>query len=842
MRRALALRLARRGIRGGGRHFAGLAACVALGVAALVAVGTFAANLDRALGREGRALLGGDLELRAPRPPGPEISDALGPLLAAGAVTVEVREAVAMARDPEGGGALLVEVKAVGPGYPLYGRVETRPGTPLPALLGADGVLVEERLLERLGRRAGDRLVVGQATFTIRGVVLREPDRVGLLTLGPRVLMSAAGLDRAGLVQFGSRVRHRILVRLPDGVAAAAAREAVARRIEDPAVRVATFEEAQPGLRRFFDQLTTYLGLVALATLLVGGLGVASTVRTLVRRQRDSLAILKCLGADSRLLVTTCLAQAVALGLAGSLAGVAVGLGLQSLVVRLLADVLPLAVETRAAAWPIARALLMGGLSTLLAALWPLGEVRALSPARLLRRDVEPPPVRPDRRWPSAAIVAIGLGALVRWQAGSWTVAALFAGAVVGALAVLTLLARGLGALAARAPRLPSLAWRQGVANLRRPGGEATGVVVALGVGIMLLVSIALLQASLHRQLDLERRREVPSFFFVDVQPAQRDRLAAIVRQAGDPQPVLTPVVRARLAAVNGVPVTREFVDRRRRAGDRVFYFTRDYVLTAAAALPEGNVVTRGRWWTDGASPGAPVLVSVEEEAARHLGVDVGGALTFDVQGVAIEAQVASLRRVDWQTLSMNFFAILSPGSLDGAPTTYLATARVPAEREAAVQNAVAAALPNVTAVPVRDLVQRVDAILERLAVAVRVVAGLALAVGLAVMAGALAASRYQRLTESAILRTLGAPRAVVARIFAVEYACLGAAAGLGGTLLACLLAWLVLGSVLEVPWTVEPGVLAAGVLSSTGLALAVGFLATFRLLGQKPLPVLRRE
>ena len=417
MRLALALRLARRGIRGGGRHFAGLAACVALGVAALVAVGTFAANLDRALGREGRALLGGDLELRTPRPPGPEISDALGPLLAAGAVTVEVREAVAMARDPEGGGALLVEVKAVGPGYPLYGRVETRPGTPLPALLGADGVLVEERLLERLDRWAGDRLVVGQATFTIRGVVLREPDRVGLLTLGPRVLMSADGLDRAGLVQFGSRVRHRILVRLPDGVAAAAAREAVARRIEDPAVRVATFEEAQPGLRRFFDQLTTYLGLVALATLLVGGLGVASAVRTLVRRQRDSLAILKCLGAESRLLVTTYLAQAVALGLAGSLAGVAVGLGLQSLVVRLLADVLPLAVETRPAAWPIARALLMGGLSTLLAALWPLGEVRALSPARLLRRDVEPPPVRPDRRWPSAAIVAVGLGALVRWQA-----------------------------------------------------------------------------------------------------------------------------------------------------------------------------------------------------------------------------------------------------------------------------------------------------------------------------------------------------------------------------------------------------------------------------------------
>lgn len=815
---------------------------MALGVAALVAVGTFAANLDRALTREGKALLGGDLELRSPRPPDRDVADALRPLVASGAAVVEVRELVAMARDPDGGGALLVEVKAVGPGYPLYGRVETRPAALLPTGLGADVVLVEEQLLGRLGRRPGDRLVIGNAAYTVQGVVVREPDRAGLLTLGPRVLMSAEGLDRAGLVQVGSRVRHRTLVRLPEGLAAAATRESIARRLEDPAVRVATFEEAQPGLRRFFDQLTTYLGLVALATLLVGGIGVASAVRTWVRRQRDTIAILKCLGAESRLLLAASLIQAVALGLAGSVVGAALGLALQPLVVRLVADVLPFAVEARPSTWPIVRAVLMGGLTTLLVALWPLAEVRAVSPARLLRRDVEPAPVPGLRRWPLALTTAGGLGALVLWQAGSWSVAAIFAGAVVGALALLAVLSRGLVALSARAPRFRSLAWRQGIANLRRPGGEAAGVVAALGAGVMLLVSIALLEASVRHQLDLERRREVPSFFFVDVQPAQRERLVALVRQAGDPRPVLTPVVRARLAAVNGVPVTRELVDRRRQAGDRVFYFTRDYVLTAAAVLPEGNTVTRGRWWDDGRANGARTLVSLEEEAARNLGVDLGGTLTFDVQGVPIEARVASLRRVDWQTLSMNFFAILSPGSLDGAPTTYLATARVPADREAALQSAIAAELPNVTAVPVRDLVQRVDAILERIALAVRAVAGLALAVGLAVMVGALAASRYQRLTESVILRTLGAPRAVVARIFAVEYACLGAAAGLSGTLLACLLAWLVLRFVLDVPWTAEPGVLVAGVLASTAVAVAVGFLATYRLLGQKPLPVLRRE
>jgi putative ABC transport system permease protein len=842
MRLAVALRLARREIRGAGRHFAGLAACVALGVAALVAVGTFAANLDRALAREGKALLGGDLELRSPRPLGEEAAGALAPLAAAGADLVEVRELVAMARDPESGGALLVEIKAAGSGYPLYGAFQTQPPGLGPSALGADGVLVEERLLERLGRRPGDRLVIGPATFTVRGTVVREPDRAGLLALGPRVFLSPEGLARAALVQSGSRVRHRVLVRLPERLSPAAVRESIARRLEDPAVRVATFEEAQPGLRRFFEQLTTYLGLIALATLLVGGVGVAAAVRTFIRRRRESLAILKCLGAESRLLFLAYLAQSVALGLAGSLIGAALGLGLQPLVVALLADVLPFPVGARPALGAVGRGVLMGGLATLLVALWPLCEVRAVSPAGLLRREVEPEPTRAPRRWPVAVPIAGGLGALVLWQAGAWRTAAVFAGAVLAALALLVVVSRGLVALSARAPRFRSLAWRQGIANLRRPGGQAAGVVVALGVGVMLLVSVALLEANVHRQLDLERRREVPSFFFLDIQPAQRERLVAILRDAGDFQPVLTPVVRARLAAVNRVPVTRDLVARRREAGNRVFYFTRDYVLTAAAALPEGNAVTRGRWWVDGGSPGSTTLVSLEEEAARNLGVDLGGTLTFDVQGVAIEAQVASLRRVDWQTLSMNFFAILSPGSLDGAPTTYLATARVPADREAAVQNAVAAELPNVTTVPVRDLVERVDAILERIALAVRAIAALALAVGLAVMAGALAASRYQRLTESVILRTLGASRAVVARIFAVEYACLGAAAGVGGTLLACLLAWLVVRFVLDTPWTVEPGVLAAGVLASTAVAVAVGFLATYRLLGQKPLPVLRRE
>jgi putative ABC transport system permease protein len=535
------------------------------------------------------------------------------------------------------------------------------------------------------------------------------------------------------------------------------------------------------------------------------------------------------------------LVQAAALGLAGSALGAALGLGLVPLVAGLLADVLPFAVEARPHAWTLVRAVAMGGLTTVLTALWPLLEVGRVPAALLLRRDVERGGGGGRRRWLVGLPIAAGLAGLVLWQAGSLLLGGIFVGATLAALGLLAALARAVVLAARRAPRLPWLAWRQGLASVARPGGHAAGVVVALGVGVMLLVAVGLLEATLDRQLDHERRQEVPSFFFVDIQPDQRDRFADLVREASGTAPALTPVVRARLSAVDGEPVTREALNRRRASGDVVFYFTRDYALATAESVPPANVVTRGRWWAAGATPPRP-QVSVEEKAARHLGVDVGSTLTFDVQGVPVQAEVASLRRVDWQTFSTNFMVLFSPGALEGAPHTFLATARVPAGAEQAVQNAVAAALPNVTAVAVRDIVQRVDAVLERIAFAVRTIAGLAIGVGLAVMAGALAASRYQRLVESVIFRTLGATRGAVARMFAVEYACLGVAAGVGGSLLAAVLAWVVGRFVLDTPWTFEPALLASGVVLAVTVAVAVGFLGTFRLLGQKPLPVLRRE
>jgi putative ABC transport system permease protein len=837
----VALRLAWRQARGGRRHLTAVFGCVALGVGALVAVGTLGAGLEATLAREAKALLGGDLELRAARPLPAEADTAVGQLAAAGARVVRVRELVGMARAPAGG-SVLVELKAASAGYPLYGRLATTPAASLTALLDDDGAVVQRELLDRLGLALGDRLLVGDAALTVRGVVESEPDRTAsLVALGPRVFLSPEALDRSRLVAFGSRVRHRVLVALPAGVGAGETRAALAQALVDPGVRVAAYDEAQPGLRRFFGQLTTYLGLVGLASLLVGGIGVAASVSAFVARQVPTIAALKALGVETRTLVAAYVIQTQTVALVGGLTGAALGVAAQPLLAAALEGLVPFALEARPQAATLARGVVMGLVVTLLCTWAPLAAVRAVPAWLILRRDVEPSSRR-GRGWPVLVPVGLGLAALALWQAGSFRTGGLFVGACAAALLSLLALARGLTLLARRLPRARGLAWRQGLAALRRPGGHAPRVVVALGMAVMLLVTVALLEGVLGRQIDLEQQRHAPSFFFLDVQPDQRDPFSQLVEWAAGTPPELTPIVRGRLAAIDGARITREAVDRRRARGEEgTWYFTREYVLTWADAPASGNVLTRGRWWTAAEASSRP-QASIEEAAARHLGVDLGSRLTFDVQGVAIEAEVTSIRRVDWQSLTTNFFVVLSPGALQDAPATFVATARVPVEAESALQNAVTAAFPNVTAIPVRDVMERVAAVLDEIAVAVRLVALFTLGTGLVVTAGALTATRSQRLYESVVLRTLGATRGVVARAFAVEYGLLGATAGIGGGLLATILAWAVVRWVLDAPWTFDSTPLLVGLVATIALALGVGFLTTFRLLGQKPFPVLRRE
>jgi len=829
------LRLAWRETRGAWRRFGYFLACVTLGVAALVGVGSFADSLERTVARSGKSLMGGDVEIRSTQPlPVDAATLIAGPASGRVALT-RLRELVAMA---QAGPALtqLVELKAVEPGYPFYGALVTEPARPLDTLIGAGRALVHESLLARLGLRVGDRFRVGDVELTIAGVILKEPDRaVGVFSLGPRVMIAAADLDRTGLIRPGSRVRYRTLFRLPEGQDAEVFRDRLAGELP-AAQRVTTYTQAQPGLRRFWDQLTMYLGLTGLVALMVGGIGVAVSVNAFIKDKQPAIATMKSLGAGWRPLLATYLLQTALLGLGGSLLGALLGSLVQPLLAPALTRLLPIELALSFSPRAVLRGLAMGVGVTLLYALWPLLQIRRVPPALILRREVEPRLIG-RRPWLAMVPIVGGLAALALWQAGSWKIGALFAGGLAGALLLLALGARGVIALARRA-RWRGLAWRQGAANLHRPGSHAGPVLVSLGLAVMLVVAIAVLEGGLRAQLVDRSPDQAPAFFFIDIQPDQAEPFARLVAARGALAPAeLTPVVRSRLVAVNGAPIVRGEKTRREEA----WLLTREYVLTWAKEPPGHNMVVAGRWWSAAEAAREP-LISVEDEIARQLGVGLGDTLTFDIQGVPVSARVTSLRHVDWRSLASNFFVIFSPGALEGAPTTFIATVQARPEQEIPMQSAVVAAFPNVTAIPIREVLERVRGVLDQIALAVRLVAAFSIGAGLVVMAGALAITRQQRLYQSVILKALGATRGFVSRVFAVEYALLGAAAGVAGSVLAAALAWAVLRWAFELPWRWAPGTLLTGVLAATGLALLVGVLGTRRLLGRRPLGVLRGE
>lgn len=892
------LKMAWRETKAAWRHFLYFLVCIAVGVGALVAVSLFGANIEQAVSREARGLLGGDLEIRWSQTIGPKGGAALESLSDRGFTVTHVSELVAMAarteRIPMGGQATqIVELKAVESGYPLYGALKVEPSRPLSELLVASsvcgtrhaarvtshascyGAVVQEALLIRMKLAVGDRLKIGQSLFTITGVVRTEPDRTAnAFSLGPRVLISQEGLRAALLVQPGSRIRERYLVKIPAATPPEPLIYELRGQLASESARVSGYRDAQPQLKQFLEQLTRYLGLIGLTALFVGGLGVATSIHAFVREKLNTIAILKTVGADSATVIGTYLLQALLLGLAGSLIGLVIGIllqqGLPWVIAGLLAsdllEQLGFAAELSSTALvPLGKGLALGLLSTLLFTLWPLLTIRDIKPAMIFRRDVLPVSTERGetaRSWVKrltkdrvkgglSLSIGLGLALLSIWQAGSWKVGLLFLGAFVTAVLVLGVSAWMVLRFLNRWPRPGSLILRQAFGNIVRPGSQAVSITIAIGIGVMVVVTVSLVERSLLRQVGDNRPTDAPSFFFIDIQPDQQEGFASLMRtRRGGQSPVLTPLVRSRLSALNGKPIkleaTSEEDERKAQAAGKDerrknWYVAREYVLTFLEALPKNNEVVQGKWWKPGQEFTKP-LVSMEEEAAKSLGVTVGDTVEVDVQGVPITGEVSSIRKVDWGNFSTNFYIIFSPGSLDAAPMTYVATMHVPPSEEVALQEVVVASFPNVTAINVGDVLDGFARMLDRLSLAIRAVALFCVLSGALVMAAALAATRYRRLYESVILKAMGATRSVIARSFAVEYAFLGAIGGLLGSGLASALSWAVLATVFDLSWSLQPPVLAVGCLATIALTMLVGFLSTYRILGHPPLSVLRHE
>jgi putative ABC transport system permease protein len=836
--------MAWRETRGSIRHFTFFLACIALGVSALVGITGFASSLEGGIQKEARNLMAGDLEIHSHQPLSSRSVSMIRSLQDRGILTTTVAEFIAMVSEKESKTAQLVELKAVGAGYPFYGKLVTDPPEGVNNLIDHHA-LVEEALLVRLNLQVGDRIKLGEAEFTISGIIKKEPDRVaGAFSLGPRVMISQEGLIQTKLIQPGSRVRYRTLLKLPSTVDLEAIKSQIEIGLADERVRVTSYQEAQPRLRRFLKNLTTYLGLVGLTALLVGGIGVANSVRVFLRGKLDTLAILKCLGAGSGTIFRIYLLQALLLGLFGCLVGAILGLGAQKLFPVLLSDFFPADLEWHVSFLPAFRGIVMGLLTTLLFSLEPLLGIWGVPPAYIFRRDfirteeVQSPIGAKRSNLVSAAIttaIVTSLILLTLWQAGSFNVGALFIAVLAASLLALKLSAV-FGIRLVKAIRRPkSLIWRHGLANLYRPGTQTTLAILSIGVGVTVILAVHLIENSLLRQVGENLPKDAPSFFFIDIQTDQKDQFQRLLSQDGK-NLEMTPIVHGRLHAVGDYKVTEMDLAERSDA----WYFQREYVMTSQEKLPKDNKVKRGQWWADGTS-GLP-QISVEEDAAHHLGVDIGSSLTFDIQGVLVKATVASIREVNWGSMSTNFFVIFSPGVLEGAPTTFIATIRSRPEEDTVLQRQVVSAFPNVTAISVRNVLDSVRHVLERIGLVVRFMAVFTIAVGLVVLAGAIATTRHWRTRESVIFKTLGATRGLVAKTFAVEYAVLGSIAGVVGSGMASLLAFIFLRFVMDLSWYLQPGVLVTSVVCTLILTVLTGFLTTFRILGQKPLAILRHE
>jgi putative ABC transport system permease protein len=833
-----ALRLARRELRGGIRGLRVFLACLVLGVTAIAAVGSIAASVTAGIKADARELLGGDAEARlAYRPAGAAERD----FLAQSGTVSEIATMRAMARTQGGDRRSLIELKAVDAAYPLSGTIVLSPAQNLTAALGrrdgSFGAAVDPAILGRLGLAIDDAIKIGDAVLRLRATIEREPDAAtGGLIFGPRVLISAAALAETGLIRPGALVTYHYRLRLPPWADAVAWAKTARAAFPEAGWQVRSFGEASPSLERLIDRVALFLSLVGLTALLVGGVGIANAIGGYINGKKATIATLKCLGASTRLIFTAYFVEIMVLALLGIVAALVLGSLAPLVAARLLAGVLPVSVRFGLYPAPLAFAALFGLLTTLVFSLSPLAGIGRVPAGALFRDTVD----RARRRIPIPALAAtvllvLGLAALAVGTAQDRTVALWF---VAGSIAAFTLFwAAGAGiVLIAKKlgrPRYPTL--RLALANLHRPGAPTAQIVLSLGIGLTVLVAVALVEANLAREVETRLPAEAPAFFFIDIQPDQLAGFAEIVRATSGARFDQVPMMRGRITRLNGVPVEEAAV-----APEAQWALRSDRGLTYAASLPLGSRLAAGAWWPPDYQ--GPPLVSFDAALARGMGLKVGDTLSVNLLGREITPVIANLRSIDWERLGINFTMVFAPGTLEHAPQTHLAAVYLPQTEEERLAGAVTERFPNISAIHVREALAVVDRIIGMIGDAVRLTAFVTLGAGALVLGGAVAAGHHRRVYDAVVLKVLGATRGAITRAFLIEHGVLGALSALVAGALGTVAAYFLVTGLMRTEWVFVPAPLLWTVVFATVLTLVLGFAGTWRALGAKPAPYLRNE
>ena len=841
-----ALRFAVRELRGGLTGFYVFLACIALGAMTIAGVNSVSRAMIDGIAAEGQTILGGDLSFslihREADPEEKAFLDSLGSVS-----TIATMRAIA--RKPDSVEQTLVEAKAVDGAYPLYGTMVLSTGEDLSAALSSDGDVyggvADIALLARLGLEVGDEVMLGKIRVRINAAIDLEPDRVGgRVGFGPRLMMSPDALRASGLVQPGSLVRWHYRIRLSDGDVAGIDR---VRAVIDEAKqafpkagwRIRSRANAAPGLQRQINRFTEFLTLVGLTALIVGGVGVANAVRAFLDSKRSVIATLKCLGASGRFVFQVYLFQILMLTSAGIAIGLVLGAITPYVAGLFLAEILPIGDHVRVYPGALGLAIAYGLMTALAFTLWPLGRAHDIPPTALFRERLGN-----DRRFPrliylvTTVIAVAGLAGLAILLSDDRRISLIYVAATVAAFLLLQMVSLAVMDIAKRLPHPKRTEARLALTNIYRPGALTPSVVLSLGLGLALLVALALIDGNLRHQLTSGLPERAPSFFFVDIQNAEKDRFTALLEdEAGEADIQGAPMLRGRIAAVNGVPS-----DQINATPDVAWVLRGDRGITYSEERPENSELVTGAWWPKDHT--GENLVSVEAEVADGLGLELGDKITVNVLGREITAAIANTRKLRWESLSINFVMVFSPNTFAGAPHTHLATITWPREttvdEEMDLLRTVTAAFPTVTSVRVKDALETVNTLVGQIATAIRAAAGVALVASILVLGGALAAGHRYRIYDAVVLKTVGATRGRIMAAFILEYAALGLVTAAFGILAGTLAAFGVLEGVMGMDFRFMPVTALSAALIALVLTVGFGLVGTWRVLGQKPAPILR--
>ena len=863
------VRMALREIRASWQRLLFFFVCIAIGVASIIAIRSVIQSVRGALSGEARALLASDAMVTSNRPWTENVLKTLDAEQQAGRIATRSQavEVATMVRpaDQSKPTSRMVELRAIEAPFPYYGTLAVDGRRYSHDLLKDQGVLVRPELLPQLGIAVGDRLQIGTQTFEIRGVVTAEPGRrLGAFTLGPRIFIDHADLESTGLLTLGSRANYQMLMRVPD-VHLQDLTDSLRSTFSNEFVGIRHYRRSEDQIGENLTRAENYLSLVGLVVLILGGIGVSSVTRVFVQQKVRSIAILKCVGSTTSQVLAIYMTQVLLLGLAGSLLGVALAASVVAAIpsfVGELAAMLPVDYGlTPPAVW---QGLAVGLLVSLLFSIVPLLEVRNVKPSLLLRQDIPQAAGIDWLKWTVTAAVATALVAVASWQAGSLAVGLLLSGGFVAIAFVLHL--AGVALVRAIQPLryARSFALRQAVLHIARPGNQTRVILLAVGLGAFFILGVRGLQANLLRDFAVQVGPDAPDMFLIDIQRDQRDRLSALIDRANGPAapPKIMATLRARVVAVEGRDVTLDTYQQVRGRG-----LGREYTVTYRPNLEGNEEVIEGRWWDDTPSTGE-AEVSIEENISDEIDDDrgrregrgervsegaggdrrrirIGDRIRFDVLGRIITARVTSIRRVDWQDFRAGgFMFVFRPGAFDQAPHTFMSALQGPgdAAARARMQADLALQFPNVSVIDLREILATFQSIVNNVTLAVTVVGGLVLFSGALILVGAVSMTKFKRVYEAAILKTLGASSRLITTMLVVEYGVLGAIAGTVGALGAIVLSWAVARYALDLPWEAAPALTVIGIVATALFVAAVGVAASLDVLRHKPLATLRAE